>query len=129
MIALVEQIDEHRAAFAYDWRSRFGLSIDVVGDTMSWDEAVMLTRELLKDPSSHVTAAVNGWSYPWSAETFILADLFDAYVMVHTDRKHRGSPRARPFDEQQRTRAALPQKQIIEELRKRGHLRVVKGAQ
>lgn len=47
---------------------------------MSWAEAIRLTRELGRDTSSHVHAALAGWTHPASREALVLMDLHDAYV-------------------------------------------------
>jgi hypothetical protein len=71
-------IAEHEAAFAYDWRTRFGLPLAAVFDgRMTWGETWALTQVLLADPSSQVSAAVAGWRWPMSRESLALADLWD----------------------------------------------------
>jgi len=68
---LVELIDEHQGPFEYDWRTRFHLPLSVVGESMSWGEARRLVTQLCLDPSSHVAAALLGWSYPVSHEWLV----------------------------------------------------------
>jgi hypothetical protein len=128
IVRLAATIDEHPGAFAYDWRTRFGLSSSAIGTSMDWAEANLLTVELLKEPDSHVSAALGGWAYPWRAEAIVLADLFDAYVTTHS--RHRPAPRPRPWDapKTKPTRApASRQAIVLAALARRGHRRREKG--
>lgn len=121
---LLELIEEHREAFDYDWRTRFGLSADVIGtDEMSWREAWSLTRTLISDGTSQLGAAVAGWRRPWSPEAWILADIFDLLVAVNTGRGRRPKPYPRPNAPQPSRigRTNLPQHVVRAALRARGH--------
>jgi hypothetical protein len=51
----------------------------------------------MKDPTSHVAAAVSGWQLPMSHEALALADVFDSLEFKRIRRKHK--PRPRPWDE------------------------------
>lgn len=124
MIQLLDLLEEHREAFDYDWRTRFGLSADVIGEEMDWREACSLTRALIADGTSRVGAAVAGWRYPWTPEAWILADLWDLIAAVHTDRRRRPKPYPRPTDEMHKKkfgRTALPQHVVRAALAARGH--------
>lgn len=90
--ALLELIEEHRAAVAYDWRSRFHLPPTAIGDEMPWDEAIGHIRTLQADPSSAIFAAVAGWAHPMTREALLLADLFDLEHLVNADPK-KGRPK------------------------------------
>jgi hypothetical protein len=92
IVALLELIEEHRAAVAYDWRSRFQLPPGVIGEEMPWDEAIGHIRTLQADPSSAIFAAVAGWDYPMSREALLLADIFDLDHIVNSDPK-KGRPK------------------------------------
>lgn len=125
--ALIRLVNEHESAIEYDWRVRFGLPFGAVftGD-VTWGEAWSLTSELLRDPGSHLAAAVAGWDYPWPRDVAVLADLYDAFVMANTDRKRRGSfkPYPRPFQSAQRTHSKAPtvsQRTVRAALLARGH--------
>lgn len=123
---LLELIEEHPAAFAYDWRTRFGMDLGCLFDgRMTWGEAWALTNALTADPTSRIGAAVNGWRYPMSREALILADLYDLTLTANTDRKKRGriKPYPRPW-KQSGKRSAKPtvdQKTIRAALAARGH--------
>lgn len=47
-------------------RSRYGISVDDIGDLVSWDEADALTHSALEDTATPLAAAFNGWAYPAS---------------------------------------------------------------
>jgi len=89
-------MEDHPTAFEYDWRTRFGLPArSVLDGTLTWRESYALVAELLRDPTSHLAAAVGDLEYPWPREAFILADLYDLLVAANTDRKHRS--RIKPY--------------------------------
>ena len=89
-------MEDHPTAFEYDWRTRFGLPArSVLDGTLTWRESYALVAELLRDPTSHLAAAVGDLEYPWPREAFILADLYDLLVAANTDRKHRN--RIKPY--------------------------------
>lgn len=94
---------------------------------MSWSEGWDLTTELLKDPSSHVGAALGGLDYPWSREAAVLADLFDWQRLAHSDPKRRRSlrpyPRPVPVDKdtQRSARPVIAQEAVKAALAARGH--------
>ena len=98
-MALVGLVDAHRGAFEYDWRARFHLPLTVVGKSMSWGEAVRLSRELSRDWSSAVAAALAGWDYPLSREAIVMADLYDLQHI--TKAKRRPAPYPRPWKPEQ----------------------------
>lgn len=100
LTALVDLIDEHRDAFTYDWRARFGLSIeDTLAVRVSWAESLSLFRVLVNDPSSNVAAAVHGMLHPFSREAFILADAYDLTLSANWSGKGTSpKPYPRPTD-------------------------------
>lgn len=104
ILGLLELIEEHKAAVAYDWRSRFHLPPTVIGNEMPWDEAVGHVKTLQADPSSALFASVAGWDYPMSREALLLADIFDLDHMVNSDpKKGRPKPHSmRPMKQEQR---------------------------
>lgn len=65
---------------AYDWRERFGLSIDQAGVTVGWRESVALTRELLNDTSTRISAVTGAWGFPQSRESLHLQLLTEAVL-------------------------------------------------
>lgn len=120
ILGLVELIDEHRGAFEFDWRTRFGLPLADVPGRMSWGEAWRLTRELSVEPDSHVASALAGWQYPSSRAALVLADLFDLHHTIHA--KQSPKPYPRPWDAAPRTiRPTVSQARVRELLRSAGH--------
>lgn len=121
-------IDAHRGAFEYDWRTRFGKSLRVVGRSMSWGESLRLTEQLLEDPSSRVAVSVAGWDYPATRE---LLAVMDAYDLTHQiawvqggKKGQRPKPYPRPWPDQKKERIGVPsvsQDQVLAALRLAGH--------
>lgn len=80
-----------------------------------------MTATLVKDPTSHTCAAMNGWEYPFSRETQALASLFDLTMVVNTDKNKRNQidPYPRPWrakDEERSKAPTVSQKTIREAL-------------
>ena len=74
------------------------MGVDAIGEAMSWGEALTLTTVLAADPSSHVAAALGGWSHPLSREDMTLRDLYELQHITKAKRKPKPYPR--PWDEQ-----------------------------
>ena len=97
--------------------------------TQSWREAVCLLIEVVRDPSSHLAAAIARWDHPYSREAFILADLYDLTQAAHVDRKHRSQLKAypRPTGDPDRGKSKRPtvsQATVRAALAARGHGRL-----
>lgn len=123
ILGLLDLIEEHRAAFEYDWRHRFGLPLSDVPAVMGWDEAVRLTGLLRRDPSSWVAAALEGWDYPITRENTAILDLFD---VQYASKSKRAKPHpGRPWIKSQVTRVGntggRSQVEIRRILREYGH--------
>lgn len=96
---------------------------------MTWGEALRLVNRLLLDPSSHVAAALSGWSFPATREALAAMDLFDLQVRTRwVDGGKKGkqpSPYPRPWPDRVTKRAkpdaSLTQEQIVAALRAAGH--------
>lgn len=117
ILTLLDLIEEHRPAFEYEWRARFGCRFDVPGE-MSWGEAWRLTSMLANDPTSHLAASMAGWDHPVSREWMALADLYDAFVMANTDtKKHTPKPYPRPWDKKPVALGAGPTSRTVAEYR------------
>ena len=97
ILTLLDLFEEHLPAFEYYWRTRFSCRFDVPA-SMSWGEAWRLTHELVLDPSSHVSAAVGGWSFPVTREWIVAADSYDAFVSSKSSKGHKPKPYPRPWD-------------------------------
>lgn len=94
ILGLLELIEEHRAALRYDWRARFGKSLDEsLPDDIGWAEALDLVRILRHDPSSQLAASVEGWAHPLERTGWILADLIDVQGGKAMGKKWKTYPR------------------------------------
>ena len=83
-----------------------------------------VTEVLAGDPSSQVSAALNGWPNPVSREFMVAADLYDVFVAANTRKGRRPKPYPRPWLDQGRKkygRVTRPQKEVIAALVARGH--------
>lgn len=96
IIKVVEILDDHTAAFIYDFRNRFGLGLDDLGTTVPWSEVVYLVSVLIRDPSSWLQTSLNGWHHPVSYEWAALAAQYDLHAQVNSKRKPKPYPR--PWD-------------------------------
>lgn len=132
ILTLLATIEQHKDAFHYDWRTRFGQPLSVVGNGMDWAEACGLFRRLCLDPSSHVASSI-AWQNRhlprskkradveriYTIDTYALADLIDTFAAAHFKR---WKPYPRPSDPPApHTRAELPQTDIRAALKARGH--------
>lgn len=93
ILGLLDLIEEHRAALRYDWRARFGMSLDCVPAEVGWSEALDLVRVLRSDPSSQLAAAIEGWDYPLERLGWMLADLIDVQGSSKAGKKWKTYPR------------------------------------
>lgn len=92
----------------------------MIGQSMSWGEAWRLTQVLIRDTSSHVCAAVQGWDGPRSREWLLIADLFDLTHAVNSRRTP--TPYPRPGDAPKRFgHTNLRNSEVFAVLRSHGH--------
>jgi hypothetical protein len=61
----------------YDFRTRFGCGLNVIGRDMTLAEAARHAERFRADPSSALAAEIEGWEYPISREALTLMDLWD----------------------------------------------------
>lgn len=105
IFTLLELIEERRGPLEYDFRTRFHLPLSTVGREMAWGEAIRLIRIIRSDPSSMLTAAVEGWTHPVSREAAIAMDQYDlTYAATGAKKPHRYP---RPFKTDDRERRKL----------------------
>lgn len=74
---LLVVLREHRGAVEYEFRSRFGVGLNIIGRDMSLAEAARLVAIIGADPESALAAEVRGWEHPVSREVAVLMDLWD----------------------------------------------------
>lgn len=96
-LKLRELIEEHPAELAYDFRSKFNLSIEDIGGDISLKEAAMLVGMLLRDTNSWLQAAKNGWQFPVSREWLVAAHTFDLLAMANSGKGKKPKPYPTPF--------------------------------
>lgn len=126
--ALLDLIEEHPGAFAYDWRTRFHLPLSAALDgSMTWHEAWLLTRELASDPTSRVAMAINGWDTPWSRESAILADTYDLHQRMNIPKNKSSQfvPYPRPRTRQEAAELVDAERKAAIDAAFRDHLRRV----
>ena len=112
---LLEIAESHPSEIRADFRSRYNLSWDDVGKTVSWLEALHLTNMLMRDPASWVQASKNGWKYPVSQEWMLLAELFDLTHQINS--KNKVKPLARPWPDPNSKRVGKAQHSRADVLR------------
>lgn len=100
---LLELVEEHNAEIAFDFRTKFNLSIEDLGKTYSYREGFMLAAILMRDTTSWLQAAVNNWKFPASMEWIMLVQQFDAFVAANSK-----NPKPTPMPWQAPIRSGKP---------------------
>lgn len=117
ILAVCEILADYKAAFVYDFRARFGLGLNDIGSTVSWEEIVYLVSILLADPTSWIQAAKNNWKHPIDYNWIIQASTYDLLAAVNSKRKPKPWPK--PWSEPNRqTRGRRVRKDAMNILRK-----------
>ncbi len=96
IVRVLEIIEDHKAAFVYDFRNRFRLGLSDLGTKVPWSEVVYMVAVLLRDPSSWLQTSVAGWHHPITYEWPILASIYDLHAQVNSKRKPKPYPRPWP---------------------------------
>jgi hypothetical protein len=102
-------VQDHPAELAYDFRTKFALSIDDIGGTVTLREAVLLVAVLLVDPSSWLQAVVNDWKHPVSREWIVLTHVYDLLAAVNSKNKPKPYPTPWLAENTQRIGGKKPQ--------------------
>jgi hypothetical protein len=113
---VLELIEDYPAALAYDFRTRFQLSIDDIGRGITWREAVLLISVLIRDPASWLQAAWSGWDYPVSREWIVSSHLWDLLASVNSGKGRKPKPYPNPFPSKDQSRSGktdLPPDEVI----------------
>jgi hypothetical protein len=108
ILRLLELTDAHPSEVRADFRSKFGISFDEVGGTVSWSEAAHLIAVLMRDPSSWLQAAANGWKYPVSREWELLAHQIDLTMQMNSSKAKKPKPLERPWSKKNVERMGRP---------------------
>jgi len=122
IVAVLVLLEDHKAAFIYDFRQRFHLGLGDLGTTVPWSEVVYLVAVLLRDPSSWLQVSYNGWHHPVSFEWAAHAATYDLLAQVHSKRKPKPYPRPWP-DARGSTRKGTPRvdgREILQRARNGG---------
>jgi hypothetical protein len=101
-------------------RSFYGVSIDQIGETVSYAEAVLLTRMLLKNPNSWLLTALAGWEYPVSREWTVAVHTYDLLAQVNSG-KGKPKPYPTPWPDRSKTKLGAkhqPAGHVLERLKK-----------
>lgn len=127
IVELLELVERYPEELTYDWMTRIHLPLAALTDgRIGWLEGYLVTRAILRDPTSRTHAAMADWKYPMSRTEMILADLVDATIALGTDKKHKSKvkPYPRPWphgNTRKSTPPKAPQAAVRAALAARGH--------
>lgn len=93
-------VQQHRAALAVDFQTRYGLRLREFVEGASWNELWELVAPLLVDPYSHVVADAMGWTRPPDPMEEAAWTLMDFYRAAH---RKKNAPQLKPLDRPWRT--------------------------
>lgn len=108
-LKLVGVLAYHETALDYDLRSRVGFTVDdVYAGRIAWNTVAGIVAEILRDPYSHLTAAVNGWSFVPSPMDVFFLNWVDAQASMHHQKgKVKPAPVKRPWEQAHRPRPTV----------------------
>lgn len=90
--ALLDFIEEHRAALRFDFRHYLQIPLGEIGESVSFGEALDLVVELLKETGSHVVAELSGLTRSMSWADMAMVVLAEGYLNAHRDTKKQPKP-------------------------------------
>lgn len=85
-------------------RSFYGVGIYDIGNTVSFTEAVLLVRILMRTPQSWLHAAVAEWSHPVTNEWTVLAQTYDLVAQVNSKQNSKPKPYPTPWRDKSKTK-------------------------
>lgn len=91
-LKVLELLQDHPRELAYDFRSKFHLSIQDIGGAVSLYEAALLIGMLLQQTDSWLQAALSDWKHPVSREWLVLAHTYDLLAAVNSKNKPKPYP-------------------------------------
>lgn len=106
--------EEHESAFVYDIRAGGFAYRDIFENP---DELTAYLDAVMRDPSSRLHAALNGWDYPLSRESMLILDLIDVTGRANAGKKWKTRPRPWRVKGQRIGATELPREEAIERLR------------
>lgn len=105
IVKLRELVEEHPAELAYDFRHRFGLSYQDIGEDVSFLEAALLVSVLMRSPDSWLQASVSEWEYPVSREWIVASHTYDLTAMANSGKGKKPKPYPNPFPNKAKVRS------------------------
>ncbi len=92
ILRLLDLVEEHRPSLRFDFRDRFGLSLDDIGTTYTYGEAFDLVDGLRATRGTHTHAAAARWKYPMTRAEISLQTIEISFANVHRDVKVHPQP-------------------------------------
>jgi len=89
---LFDLIERARPELSYDLRHFLQISINDLGHSVPYREAIDLIAMMRRNPTSFVHASEEGWSFPVSFEWIVLKHLFDLTAKVNSESEPPGYP-------------------------------------
>lgn len=99
ILKLLEIAGDYPSEIAYDFRSRFQLSYQEIGVSVSYEEACYLVAVLLRDTSSWLCAAKSSWTYPVSRDWIVTQDLYNLTLLINSNRKKKPQMYPTPWEQ------------------------------
>lgn len=107
---------EHEAEVAYDFRNKFGLSLEELGKSYTLREAALLISVLVRQTDSQLMAAIERWKFPVTRDWTLLASLFDLTVAANSKKGRTPKPYPRPWPTGKRVGKTLDREDAIRRL-------------
>lgn len=109
-LTLVVCLYHYRAALEHELRSRYGWGGDeIVSGRQPWNLATMLVGEIVREPYSHLSAAINEWAYVPDPMDVFFCNWIDAQAqMHHKSGKVLPKPAERPWTRKTDDREVMP---------------------
>lgn len=82
---LFDLIERARPELSYDLRRELNFSINDIGHSVPYREAVDVIGMLRKNPQSYLHATEEGWSFPISLEWIVQKHTFDLLVKINSE--------------------------------------------
>ena len=85
----------------FDFQHYFGKSIDEIGKSIRYGEAIDLVEELQREVGSHLSADIAGWEIAATYGDLLALFRTEAYLSVHHDPKKPPVEMLRPWSDGQ----------------------------
>lgn len=113
-------MEKYPSEMAADFRRFYGISVWDIPKKVTWAEAILLFRQLMKNTESLTLAAINQWERPFSYSDRIAMDNFDLLFAANSEKKGDGYPR--PWNAAKKiTKGSMPLDKAIEFFSRLGH--------